>query len=118
LILLKKHIIIHSLLFCRRGGTCLSAGRLVDIHTTPLTMFIVCIIKSLVKNYNYKGLTNNIERRLEEHNSGKNKTTKPYRPFKLIHQKEFKTRSKAREYEKFLKSSEGRSLISKTISKN
>jgi len=78
-------------------------------------MFYVYIIKSLIEKYKYKGLTNNVERRFKEHNEGKNKTTRPYKPFELIHTKEFNTRKEARTYEKFLKSSEGRELIKTTI---
>jgi len=48
-------------------------------------MYLVYAIKSKTRNYIYVGLTNNIERRLKEHNEGFNKTTKPYRPFELIY---------------------------------
>jgi predicted GIY-YIG superfamily endonuclease len=41
-------------------------------------MYYVYAISSLVRNYIYVGLTDNIERRLSEHNTGKNKTTKPF----------------------------------------
>ncbi|HRJ30289.1 MAG TPA: GIY-YIG nuclease family protein [Cyclobacteriaceae bacterium] len=47
-------------------------------------MFYVYVIKSLPRNYVYVGITNNVDRRLSEHNSGYKKTTKPYAPFKLV----------------------------------
>ncbi|TAM99842.1 MAG: hypothetical protein EPN39_05595 [Chitinophagaceae bacterium] len=44
-------------------------------------MFFVYALKSLSRNYIYVGMTNSLERRLKEHNEGRNKSTKPYRPF-------------------------------------
>ncbi len=44
-------------------------------------MYWVYAIKSLERQYIYVGLTNSLERRMEEHNQGYNKTTKPYKPF-------------------------------------
>ncbi len=74
-------------------------------------MFYTYAIKSLNRNYIYVGLTNNVNRRLEEHNKGYNKTTKPYKPFKLIYKEEFVTRNKAREKEKYLKSGIGKEFL-------
>jgi len=54
-------------------------------------MFYVYAIQSLKINYLYVGMTNNIERRLHEHNNGENKSTKAYIPFKLIFKEEYKT---------------------------
>ena len=68
-------------------------------------------IKSLTRNYIYVGLTNNLSRRLLEHNKGSNKTTRPYCPFDLIHSEEFLTRSQAREREKYLKSGIGKDFL-------
>ena len=92
---------------CRDGGTCLPAGRLVDTQS----MFVVYAIKSTTRNYIYVGLTNNLDRRIEEHNSGSNKTTKPYSPFSLIHSEEFLDRKKARTREKQLKSGYGKEFL-------
>ncbi|HSI68873.1 MAG TPA: GIY-YIG nuclease family protein [Gillisia sp.] len=36
-------------------------------------MFIVYAISSLSRNYIYVGLTDNLDRRLNQHNTGKNK---------------------------------------------
>ncbi|WP_366518035.1 GIY-YIG nuclease family protein, partial [uncultured Flavobacterium sp.] len=38
------------------------------------SMFFVYAISSLERNYIYVGLTDNLERRFFEHNSGRNKT--------------------------------------------
>ncbi len=74
-------------------------------------MYFVYAIKSDERNYIYVGLTNDINRRLEEHNSGRNKTTKPYRPFKLIHKEELPDRKGARLREKYLKSGVGKEFL-------
>ena len=67
-------------------------------------MYTVYAIKSISRNYIYVGLTSNLERRLEYHNKGYEKTTKPYKPFKLIFTERFENRTQARAKEKYLKS--------------
>ncbi len=74
-------------------------------------MFTVYIIRSLSKKYNYTGLTNNLNRRFNEHNRGYNKTTKHYLPYEVIYSKQFETRIDARKHEKYLKSGVGRAFI-------
>ncbi len=87
----------------------LPAGRLVD----TLDMYYVYALQSLKRSYIYVGLTNNIERRFGEHNLGKNRTTKPYRPYRLIFTEKFVTRPQAREREKYLKSGTGKEFLKK-----
>jgi putative endonuclease len=74
-------------------------------------MFYVYAITSLSRNYIYVGLTNNLERRISEHNSGQNRSTKAYKPFDLILKEEFNTRGKARIREKYLKSGVGKEYL-------
>ncbi len=74
-------------------------------------MFYVYVISSLAKNYIYVGLTDNLERRINQHNSGKSKTTKPYMPFVLIYQEKHETRAEARIREKYLKSGIGKEFL-------
>jgi len=74
-------------------------------------MFYVYAISSLERNYIYVGLTDSVERRFLEHNSGRNKTTKPYLPFKLIFVQECATRIVARELEKYYKSGIGKEKL-------
>ena len=47
-------------------------------------MFYVYFLKSKKDNKFYIGRTNNVERRLEEHNSGKVQSTKSRRPLILL----------------------------------
>ena len=74
-------------------------------------MFYVYAIKSVNRNYIYVGLSNNIERRLEEHNKGENRSTKAYAPFILIYKEEHLTRIEARKREKYLKSGIGKEFL-------
>ncbi len=74
-------------------------------------MFFVYAIKSTVRNYIYIGMTNNVGRRLAEHNNGENRSTKAYKPFVLIYTEAFPTRIEAREKEKYLKSGIGKEYL-------
>jgi putative endonuclease len=74
-------------------------------------LYFVYAIKSKLRNYLYVGLTNNLERRLGEHNKGQNKTTKPYRPLELILVEKCETRPQARNREKFLKIGSGKEFL-------
>ena len=78
-------------------------------------VFFVYAIKSLVANFIYVGLTDNIERRFKQHNEGRGRATKPYRPFKLIHLEEFSTRADARKREVYLKSGVGKEFLRSLI---
>ena len=74
-------------------------------------MYFVYALKSITRNYIYVGLTNDVDRRVSEHNSGYEKTTRPYRPFKLIFVESFQTRAEARKMEKYWKSGVGKESL-------
>ena len=78
-------------------------------------MYYTYILLSCDGKKTYTGSTSNILRRLEEHNLGKNKFTKSYRPFEIIHIEEFDTINKAIAMEKFYKSTSGRRKIKKFV---
>ena len=63
----------------------------------------VYIIGSVVKNWNYVGITKDIENRINRHNSGREQSTKPYKPFKLLFVQEEKAYKRVRVLEKYLK---------------
>ncbi len=79
-------------------------------------MYFVYALKSQERNYIYVGMTNNLERRIKQHQDGKSKTTKPYAPFVLIYTEKHSTRSEARIREKYLKSGCGKEFL-KTLLK-
>ena len=74
-------------------------------------MYTTYALKSLTKKYIYVGITNNLARRVAEHNNGHNKTTRPYRPFQVLYTEEQETRVTARECEKYLKSGAGKEFL-------
>lgn len=86
--------------------SCLPAGR--GIHAV---IYFVYVLKSLKNGAYYKGLTNNIERRIREHNAGKTSSNRSFAPFRLIFVQEFDRISEARKFEKFLKTGYGREII-------
>jgi len=71
-------------------------------------MYYVYILKSINSpNQVYVGSSSDIKKRLESHNSGANKHTRKFRPWKIIWYSAFVSRVRAEEFEKYLKSSSG-----------
>jgi putative endonuclease len=56
----------------------------------------------------YTGYTNNLERRLEEHNDGKSRYTSKKIPWKIVYSEEFGEKSDAIKREFFLKKQKSR----------
>ena len=71
-------------------------------------MFYVYVLKSLVNGRRYTGSTNNLERRIAEHNIGQTKYTRLTKPFELMYKEAYKTSLEAKRREKFLKTGKGR----------
>lgn len=59
----------------------------------------------------YKGSTSDLKRRMEEHNTGKVKSTHPFKPVLLLGYEAYLLKSDAQRREKFLKTTEGRRLL-------
>ena len=70
-------------------------------------MYAVYAIKSLLSNRIYLGQTNNIERRVREHNAKVVKSTKADCPWEIIAVQQFDKRNDARWKERQLKKSKG-----------
>lgn len=75
---------------------------------TNKSMYYVYILKSKNFKKSYAGFTDNIERRLKEHNSGKNFYTKRYKPWVIISLEKFSNKLEAINKEKFYKTRTGR----------
>jgi putative endonuclease len=67
-------------------------------------MFYIYILRSKLTQRYYVGSTEIVEKRLQEHNSGKSKSTRAGIPWELIHRESFATRSEARIQEQKIKS--------------
>jgi len=69
--------------------------------------YFLYILKSLEHEKTYVGITNDLERRLNEHNNGKSNYTRKFKPWKIFYKEELNDRKTAREKEKYYKSSAG-----------
>mgnify|MGYP003596661113 CR=1 FL=1 len=79
-------------------------------------MYVVYILFSPSFRKHYTGHTDDLNRRLNEHNvTSEVGYTKRYRPWELLHSEQFETRSEAILREKFFKTGVGRDLIKKMI---
>jgi putative endonuclease len=78
-------------------------------------MAYVYILKSLKNNRFYIGSTNDIDRRLDEHNRGKSLYTKSVRPFELVYKEEFLLLKDARKREYLIKKKKSRKYIETLI---
>jgi putative endonuclease len=74
-------------------------------------MYYVYILLNEAKTRTYTGVTDDVNKRLAEHNAGRVKSSQPYRPYKVIHIESFKTLSEACQKEKYYKSTTGRRRI-------
>ena len=72
-------------------------------HLLVTFMYYVYILKSKIRKLLYIGFTNNLNKRLEEHNQGNFFTTKKYRPWELCYFEGYKNEQEARDREKKLK---------------
>jgi putative endonuclease len=70
-------------------------------------MYKVYILKSLAKDRYYIGHTRDLEERLRRHNRGLVKSTKPYKPWKLVYSEDKEDKSKAFKRELQIKSYKG-----------
>jgi putative endonuclease len=79
-------------------------------------MYYVYFLRSLKNpNQTYIGHTDNLQQRLETHNSGGSIYTEANRPWKLILLLAFEEKLKATAFEKYLKSGAGRAFAKKRL---
>lgn len=85
------------------------------VKIRPAIMFYVYVLESIQSGSLYVGFTTNLKKRLSEHNRGDNFSTKPYRPWKIIHVEVYLDEDDARRREKYLKSSQGARLLKRML---
>jgi len=78
-------------------------------------MYYVYILESLKDKSLYIGSTNDLHRRLSQHNSGQSRHTNQHRPYKRIAYIALPTKEDAERYEQYLKSGYGRKTINKML---
>ena len=74
-------------------------------------MYYVYILQSEKNKRLYKGVTNDLQRRLKEHNAGSVPYTSNLIPWKLVYYEAFIDKQDASREERFLKSGKGRDRV-------
>ncbi|NNF33539.1 MAG: GIY-YIG nuclease family protein [Saprospiraceae bacterium] len=80
-----------------------------------MTKHYVYILKNEKVGRRYKGMTQDLDGRLKEHNRGKTKSTKEEKGWEIEYFEIFNTREKARAREKYFKTAAGRRWIKKKL---
>ena len=75
----------------------------------------VYVLKSLKNGSLYVGYTSDLKKRFQEHNRGKNFSTKSFCPWELIHYEAYLDRNDAMRREKYLKTSQGARLLKRML---
>ena len=78
---------------------------------TNYIMITLYVIQNINNNFRYVGITNDLKRRLIQHNSGKNKSTYTYKPFHLVYTEQSPNYKEARLREVYLKSGSGKNFL-------
>ena len=78
-------------------------------------MYFIYVLKSVNYGTRYVGSTENIDKRLIDHNLGRVPYTKGRLPWKLIYQERFDSRGEAIKRERFLKSGQGRKFLDEIL---
>lgn len=78
-------------------------------------MFFVYVILSSIDKKFYIGLSNDVQLRLEAHNSGKVDSTRHRKPFRLLYYEAYLNLDDARGREVFLKSGSGHNFLKKQL---
>lgn len=82
-------------------------------------MFYTYVLKSKKNGRIYIGSTDNLKRRLLEHNQGRGgKYTSNNKPFEIIYYESYLTYDLAKKSEKFFKTGYGRDVLKDKLSKN
>ena len=63
----------------------------------------------------YKGMTNNLKRRLQEHRSGRTRTTSRMKEIQIAYTEKFETFIEARKRELYFKSAAGRRFLKQVM---
>ena len=78
-------------------------------------MFYNYVLESLKGGHLYIGFTNDLKRRLIEHNEGLNFSTKRYKPWKIVYYEACLDKDDAVRREKYLKTTQGNRLMKRRL---
>ena len=80
-------------------------------------MHYTYVLRSTMYRRLYVGCTSDLKRRLDEHNAGKNISTKPYIPYEVIYYEALPTLEESVVRERFYKTGRGREVLEKILFK-
>ena len=78
--------------------------------------YFTYVLRSKKDGNLYIGYSENPDRRLVEHNSGKTRSLIKRRPLSMVYKEEFDNELEARRRERFLKSGQGRKILKSILS--
>lgn len=77
--------------------------------------FYVYVLQSIPKGVHYTGYTRDLRARFEEHQRGGSRSTKPYRPWRLIYYEACLNEGDAKRREQYLKTTQGMRLLKRRL---
>ena len=84
-------------------------------EATDGSMYYVYILRSSKSGILYYGYTDNLKRRLKEHNDGLSKFTKGHLPWALVFYAAFMDKQTAKDFERYIKSGSGKAFAYKRL---
>jgi putative endonuclease len=73
--------------------------------------YVYYLVSKLDLTQHYTGYTENIQVRIEQHNSGLVLSTKPYRPWELVFYEAYKSKKDAKRRELYFKTTKSRKAL-------
>ena len=107
-----SHTFLSLLHICHNHLSCLERGP--EKHSIRI-MYYVYILLSIKDHRFYTGFTNDLKRRLEEHEKGESIATKYRRPLRLVYYEVCKEQQDALARERHLKSGRGKKYLKSRI---
>jgi putative endonuclease len=83
----------------------------VSGETKNIKMYYVYVLKSQIRNKRYIGYSTDLKKRLVYHSSRKVKSTKAYKPWKIVFYEAFDNEQDTRAEEKLLKTGQWRRIL-------
>ena len=77
--------------------------------------YYVYVLQSQKNDSLYIGYTNNLRKRVVEHNRKMNISTKSFTPWQIIHYEAYRNRDDARRRENYLKTNQGSRLLKRML---
>jgi len=84
-------------------------------NSTAIMFRYVYVLRSLKNRGLYIGFTDDLRKRLQEHNRGLNSSTKAYLPWQLIFYEAYRNKEDAKRRESYLKTNQGSRLLKRML---